>query len=246
MFYGDYMKWTASSVIKMPGRISKNAIIMVSLLALSAVLCNMIMFVYIEYLSSYKTTLKYIGGQHEIMHKDMAKALSTDDIYTVFTKIDSVASVIPNIDNIVVYGADGTYVADAKVMREKMVSDIRNVAVEKDILSGGKKIGTMVYFISRLTILEQIIMDLSGLISLNLMIVVTGALVGGYISLRITKPVIALSQHLLEINAPKNKTLADIVKNRHRSNFRSKGRKAVCNYDRSALHNFRNITKRVK
>lgn len=238
------MNWTASSVIKMPGRLSKNAVILVSMLALSAVLCNMIMFIYIEYISAYNTTQKYISGQHEIIEQDMARALSTGDIYTVFTSVSTEASVIPNIDNIVVYDSKGQYVADAKVMRNRLTSDIRNVAVPHDVIAGDKKEGTIVYFISRITILEQIIMDLSGLITLNLMIVITGALVGGYISLRITKPVIALSQHLAEINAPMSKTLADIVKNRYRAHFRNKRGKAIKNYNRSALLNFKNVSKR--
>lgn len=238
------MSWTASSVIKLPSRLSKKAIILVSALALSAVLTNMIMFVYIEYISAYKTTEKYITGQHEIMYKQMSEALSTDDIFSVFTMIDSMAEVVPNIDNIVVYDRNGEYVADAKVLRQKMVSDIRNIGIERQIVAGGKRIGTVIYYISRINILEQIIMDLSGLISLNLMIVVTGALVGGYVSLRITKPIVALSNHLMEINAPMHKTLADISKNRHKSNFRSKGTGERKAYSRSALKVFRKISKR--
>jgi len=240
------MSWTASAVINLPKKLSKRAVLIVSMLALSAVLSNMIMFVYIEYVSSYKIAKNYINAQHEIMYKDLSKAVAVDDIYTVFTMADAISSTLPYIDNVVVYDENGVYIADAKVLREEIVSDIRNIGIQKDLTYGSSSAGTVIYYISRMNILEEVVMSISGIVMMNIMFVLTAALVGGYLSLRITKPVINLSQHLQEINAPVHKTLADIKKNKHRRNFRPKSENISKFYQKASIINFRSMKKRQK
>ncbi|MGE4318552.1 MAG: hypothetical protein AB7E96_06560 [Deferribacterales bacterium] len=237
------MSWTASAVISLPKKLSKRAILIVSLLALLTVLANMIMFSYIQYVSAYKMAKNYINAEHEIMYKDLSRGVATGDIYNVFTMIDAVASALPYIDNVVVYDDKGGYVADANVLRENIVSDIRNVGVQKDLTYGNSKAGSVIYYISRMAILEEVVMSISGLVMMNLLIVLTAALVGGYLSLRIAKPVIDLSQHLQDINAPGHKTLEVIKKTQHRR-FRRKSEGNVQIYRRMTSLYVRPLKKR--
>lgn len=240
------MSWTASAVIKMPNKVSKRAVITVSIIMLTAALMNLMMFFYIEYINAYRTAKTYVEAQHSIFQRDLARGVMTDDIFTVFKIIDTQTKALPYIDNIAVYDVNNSYVADAKVLRGNIVSDLRNVGIEKRLVFEYDKVGTVVYFISRMVILEQIIMNVSSLVMLNIVIVLIGIFASGYVSFRITKPVRELSQHLQEINAPEHKTLEFIKKNKFRTGFRPKSENTKKIYAAASTINFRTVRRRSR
>lgn len=240
------MSWTASAVIKMPNKVSKRAAITVSVIMLIAAVMNLMMFIYIEYVNAYRTATTYVDAQHSIFQKELARAVVTDDIFTVFTMIDTQTKALPYIDNIAVYDVNNSYVSDAKVLRGNIVSDIRNVGIEKRLTFDYNRVGTVVYFISRMVILEQIVMNVSGLVMLNIVIVLIGVFASGYVSFRITKPVRELSQHLQEINAPEHKTLSFIKKNKFRTGFRPKSENTKKYYAAASTKHFRTVRRRTK
>lgn len=181
-------------------------------------------------------------AQHSIFQKDLAKAVMTDDIYTLFTMVEDQAKALPYLDNIAIYDENRSYVADANVLRDNIVSDMRNVGIERKVVLPLKRGGHRDIFHQPNGDIKQIIMNVSGLFMLNIVIVPTGALAGGYLSFRITKPVRALSEHLQEINAPEHRSLEYIKKNKHR--IQTQKRNTPKSYASASTINFRTVKKR--
>ncbi|WP_303852675.1 HAMP domain-containing sensor histidine kinase [Seleniivibrio woodruffii] len=183
-----------------PNSLSKRTALLISSLAFATVLINMVVIFFFEYSSSFSTAEKYIDSQHKIMSSDLAESIITDDIYSLFTMIETVSQTIPHIDNIAVFGADGEYMTDARVRPENLTSTISPITLTKQISAGENILGKITFYINRESIIRQITGRLAELFLINIVVVIMGALTGVAIAARMTKPINDLSRQIANLD----------------------------------------------
>ncbi len=183
-----------------PYSLSKRTALLISSLAFATVIINMVVIFFFEYASSFSTAEKYVDSQHKIMSSDLAESIITDDIYSLFTMIETVSQAIPHIDNIAVFDAEGRYVTDAKVRPDKLTSTISPILLTKDISAGKNRLGTITFYINRESIIRQITGKLAELFLINIAVVIMGALIGVAIASRMTKPINDLSRQISHLD----------------------------------------------
>lgn len=187
-------------------RLKRRPILLIGLLALTAVMVNIVLFVYIQYIAEVRSAKHFIEAQGKIVSADLEKFLAEDNAFGIFTLITRLTDAVPHLDNIAVYNADGLYMADGKVDRDSITPDANNIIFRLPITDKvGTHIGTMEFFISRVSIVKGIVTNISGLVLLNLLIIVSGLLTGLYLSQRMTKPISDFSR-LHEENRQKHET----------------------------------------
>lgn len=183
-----------------PNSLSRRTALLISSLAFATVIINMVIIFYFEYSSSFSTAEKYIDSQYKIMSSDLAESIITDDIYSLFTMIETVSQAIPHIDNIAVFGNEGEYVTDAKVRPESLTATISPILLTKEISAGDNRLGTITFYINRESIIRQITRKVIGLFFINIAVVIMGALVGVAIAARMTKPINDLSRQIANLD----------------------------------------------
>lgn len=191
---------------KLVKRLKRRPILLIGILAFTAVIVNVVLFVYIQYIAEVRSAQHFIEAQRKIVSSDIEKYLEDDNAFGIFTLITRLTEAVPHLDNIAVYNSDGLYMADGKVDRDTITPDSNNIIFRLPITDKlGKHIGTMEFFISRMSIMKGIITNISGLALLNLLIIVAGLLTGLYLSQRMTKPISDFSK-LHEENKQKHET----------------------------------------
>jgi len=187
-------------------RLKRRPILLIGLLALTAVMVNIVLFVYIQYIAEVRSSQHFIEAQQKIVSADLEKYLAEDNAFGIFTLITRLTDAVPHLDNIAVYNSEGLYMADGKVDRDSITPDANNIIFRVPVTDKvGKHIGTMEFFISRVSIVKGIVTNISGLALLNLLIIVSGLLTGLYLSQRMTKPISDFSK-LHEENKQKHET----------------------------------------
>ncbi|MGE4267409.1 MAG: ATP-binding protein [Deferribacterales bacterium] len=187
-------------------RLKRRPILLIGLLALTAVMVNVVLFVYIQYIAEVNSAKQFIEAQRKIVSSDLEKYLEDDNSFGIFTLITRLTDAVPHLDNIAVYNSDGLYMADGKVDRDSITPDADNIVFRIPLTDKlGKHIGTMEFFISRVSIVKVIVTNISSLILLNMLIIVSGLLTGLYLSQRMTKPISDYSK-LHEENRQKHET----------------------------------------
>jgi len=179
-----------------PNSLGKRAALLISGLAFATVVINLTVIFYFEYVSSFKNAEKYINAQYSIMSDDISEAIITDDIYALFTTIESVSNSIPNIDNIAVYDAKGGYISDAMVRVDNLTSTDNTIAITKEIKAGTRNIGSIVFFINRDLIIHQIAVNVSKLFVVSFIVILVGTIAGLFLVSRMTAPLVDLSSQI--------------------------------------------------
>jgi len=183
-----------------PSSLGKRAALLISGLAFATVIINLTVIFYFEYVSSFKNAEKYINSQFSIMSDDLSEAIITDDIYALFTTIETVSQSIPNIDNIAVYNANGEYISDAMVRMDKLTSTDNTINISKDINAGQRKIGTIEFYINRDLIISQIAMNVTKLFIVSFIVILIGTAAGLYLVSRMTAPLVDLSAQIKNLD----------------------------------------------
>jgi len=187
-------------------RLKRRPILLIGFLAVTAVMVNIVLFVYIQYIAEVRSAKHFIEAQQKIVSDDLEKYLSEENAFGIFTLITRLTDAVPHLDNIAVYNANGLYMADGKVDRDSITPDANNIIFRLPVTDKvGTHIGTMEFFISRTSIVKGIVTNISGLVLLNLLIIVSGLLTGLYLSQRMTKPISDFSR-LHEENRQKHET----------------------------------------
>ena len=183
-----------------PNSLGKRVALLISGLAFATVVINLTVIFYFEYVSSFKNAEKYINAQYSIMSDDLSEAIITDDIYALFTTIESVSKSIPNIDNIAVYDAKGEYISDAMVRMDKLTSTNNTIAISKNITAGTRIIGSIVFFINRDLIIRQIALNVSKLFVVSFIVILIGTIAGLYLVSKMTAPLVDLSSQIKNLD----------------------------------------------
>ncbi|MGE4319236.1 MAG: sensor histidine kinase [Deferribacterales bacterium] len=183
-----------------PSSLGKRTALLISGLAFATIIINLAVIFYFEYASSFRNAEKYINAQFTIMSDDLSEAIITDDIYALFTTIESVSQSIPNIDNIAVYNADGEYISDAMVRVDKLTSTDNTIIISKDIRAGARRIGTIDFFINRDLIIRQIAVNVTKLFVVSFILILIGTIAGLYLVSKMTAPLVDLSAQIKNLD----------------------------------------------
>ncbi|TCK59995.1 sensor histidine kinase [Seleniivibrio woodruffii] len=187
-------------------RLKRRPILLIGFLAITAVMVNIVLFVYIQYIAEVRSTKHFLEAQQKIISSDVIKYLDDDNSFGIFTLITRLTSAVPHLDNIAVYNSKGLYMADGRVERDTITPDSSNIVFRMPIVdAAGEHLGTMEFFVSRTSIVAGIVKNISALALLNLLIIVAGLLTGVYLSQRMTKPIADFSK-LQEENKQKHET----------------------------------------
>ena len=179
-----------------PESLSKRTALLIALLGAVTIAVNMLIIFYFEYKLAFRTAVNYVNAQYEIMASELAEAIITDDIYSLFTSLEKVAQTVPHIDNIAVTDAQGEYITDAKVRIDKLTGTVSPIEIRKPIKAGGKLLGHIVFYINRESIVRQIASNVAGVMITSIFIVIIGTVAGIYIAGRMTNPIKSLSSQI--------------------------------------------------
>lgn len=169
-------------------------------LAFFTMLINIVVIFFFEYTSYLRHVEFGIESQFSIMEKDLSEAIITEDIYTLYTMVEEVSKNIDHIDNILVLGADGSYITDAHVRRKAPGNKAGLIKIDKQIVAGSRPLGSIVFYIDKSSILTEVMVKVGYLAMLNTVIILLGALAGLYLSRMLTKPLTDLSSQLSSID----------------------------------------------
>lgn len=183
-----------------PKSFSKRIAILLSFLAFLTMLINIAVIFFYEYSISFKNAKYNVESQFIIMSKDVSEAIITDDIYMLYTMIEEVSRNIDHIYNIIIFDSKGDYITDAKVRRKTPSEIQRLIEINKKIFAGNRYVGSVAFYISKSSILSNVIMRVSYLAMLNTAILILGALAGIYLSNKLIRPLTMLSAQISKLD----------------------------------------------